>query len=209
MSIDNSKSAGKSSLQGRPLCPPVQQQRSHAQSLVELEPPVDSEHAGSGGSGRSLPPVLDACCGGRMMWFDKANRLALYMDKRRESLRWEDAGMSKLDVNPDVLADFTDMPFPDESFYLVVFDPPHMNTLGHNSKLGQLYGRLLGDWRCELAEGFKECFRVLRPFGTLVFKWNESDIPLSEVLALTPHVPLFGHPTKRHGKTHWLCFLKI
>ena len=143
-----------------------------------------------------------------MMWFDKANPLALYMDKRRESLRWDDAGMAALEVNPDVVADFTDMPFDDCSFHLVVFDPPHMATLGKNSKMAQLYGRLLPTWHADIGEGFKECFRVLKPFGTLIFKWNESDIPLAEVVALSPVPPLFGHSTKRHGKTHWLAFLK-
>lgn len=143
-----------------------------------------------------------------MMWFNKSNPLALYMDKRRESLRWDDAGMKKLEVNPDVQADFTEMPFPDESFYLVVFDPPHMATLGKNSKMAQLYGRLFADWSIDLAEGFKECFRVLKPYGTLIFKWNESDIPLVEVLKCSPLPPLFGHSTKRHGKTHWVSFLK-
>jgi len=167
-----------------------------------------AEKAGSGRSGGTLPPVLDACCGGRMMWFDKANKFALYMDKRRESLKWDDAGMSSLEVNPDVLADFTEMPFPDESFHLVVFDPPHLCTLGKNSKMAQLYGRLLPDWRCDIGEGFKECFRVLKPFGTLIFKWHEYDIPLVEILALSPVQPLFGHSTKRHGKTHWVAFLK-
>lgn len=32
------------------------------------------------------PPVLDACCGSRMFWFDKADRRALFIDKRRETL---------------------------------------------------------------------------------------------------------------------------
>lgn len=155
-----------------------------------------------------LPPVLDACCGGRMMWFNKRHPLALYMDKRRESLRWDDAGMKALEVDPDVLADFTDMPFPDESFNLVVFDPPHMATLGKNSKMAQLYGRLVGDWSVDLSEGFKECLRVLKPLGVLIFKWNESDIPLADVLRCAPIEPLFGHQTKRHGKTHWLAFIK-
>jgi SAM-dependent methyltransferase len=47
--------------------------------------------------------------------------------------------------------------------------------------------------------GFAECFRVLRPGGTLIFKWNETQVPLKEVLALTPHKPLFGHPNGRKG----------
>jgi SAM-dependent methyltransferase len=143
-----------------------------------------------------------------MMWFNKRHPLALYMDKCRESLRWDDAGMKALEVDPDVLADFTDMPFPDESFNLVVFDPPHMATLGKNSKMAQLYGRLVGDWSVDISEGFRECLRVLKPLGVLIFKWNESDIPLADVLRCAPIEPLFGHQTKRHGKTHWIAFLK-
>jgi hypothetical protein len=32
-----------------------------------------------------LPPVLDACCGPRMMWFDKNDPRALFIDRRRET----------------------------------------------------------------------------------------------------------------------------
>lgn len=30
----------------------------------------------------NLPPVLDACCGSRMFWFDKQDERALFIDKR-------------------------------------------------------------------------------------------------------------------------------
>lgn len=30
----------------------------------------------------NIQPVLDATCGGRMIWFDKKNPLALFVDKR-------------------------------------------------------------------------------------------------------------------------------
>lgn len=39
----------------------------------------------------------------------------------------------RLTVDPDVVADFTKMPFDDESFYLVVFDPPHLRQAGETS----------------------------------------------------------------------------
>ena len=32
-----------------------------------------------------FPPVLDACCGSRMFWFDKQDDRALFVDKRRET----------------------------------------------------------------------------------------------------------------------------
>ena len=31
-----------------------------------------------------LPPVLDACCGSRMFWFDRKDSRATFVDKRRE-----------------------------------------------------------------------------------------------------------------------------
>lgn len=71
--------------------------------------------------------VLDACCGSRMFWFDKNNPECLFMDKRRETLTAKDEDKIRtIEINPDVVADFTDMPFEDNSFYMVVFDPPHM-----------------------------------------------------------------------------------
>ena len=57
-------------------------------------------------------------------------------------------------------------------------------------------------------KGFAECFRVLRPNGTLIFKWNETDIKVSEVLALTDEKPVFGHRSGKASKTHWICFMK-
>lgn len=151
-------------------------------------------------------PVLDACCGSRMFWFDRDNPLAVFVDKRKESHVLCDG--RALNIAPDVVADFTDLPFENDSFYLVVFDPPHMTSLGGNSWLAKKYGRLLGDWELEIEEGFRECWRVLRTNGTLVFKWNSTDVPLDRVLKLAPARPLFGHTTGRRAKTHWLCFFK-
>ncbi len=154
--------------------------------------------------------VLDACCGSRMMWFNRANPLAVFVDKRQESLTLCDG--RTLEVKPDVVADFTQLPFADETFYLVVFDPPNLTTLGTDTSwLAQKYGRLVGDWKDMLSEGFKECFRVLKTNGTLIFKWSEYDVPLSQVLGLTDQQPLFGNNYNGGSmgkKTHWLCFFK-
>jgi hypothetical protein len=48
----------------------------------------------------------------------------------------------------------------------------------------------------------------LRHEGTLIFKWNETDVPVAEVLALTGEKPLYGHRSGKMSKTHWIAFLK-
>lgn len=150
--------------------------------------------------------ILDACCGSRMFWFDKQNPNVLYQDVRSEEHILCDG--RKLEVKPDVVADFRDMPYADGSFKLVVFDPPHLAKAGENSWLAKKYGILSPNWKEDLAKGFKECFRVLEPDGVLVFKWNEDQIKVSQIITLSPIAPLFGHTTGRHGKTHWITFIK-
>lgn len=148
--------------------------------------------------------VLDACCGSRMFWFDRNHEDTLYMDKRELSDILCDG--RKLEVKPDIIADFRNMPFEDNSFYLVVFDPPHLLKAGDNSWLAKKYGKLDRDnWQDDIAQGFDECMRVLKPNGTLIFKWNEDQIKLSEVLEVIAAKPLFGD---RRSKTHWLTFMK-
>lgn len=161
---------------------------------------------------QDLPPVLDACCGSRMFWFDRKDSRATFVDKRRERHTLPDisskGGSRELVIDPDHLADFTNLPFPDNTFALVVFDPPHFERNGATGWVGLKYGTLKGDWRDELRRGFAECFRVLRPDGVLIFKWCEDEIPVSQILALTPERPLFGHRSGKQQKTHWVTFMK-
>ena len=147
--------------------------------------------------------VLDATCGSRMIWFDKKHPDAIYMDNRELTATLCDGRI--LNVKPDVIADFRDMPFDDNTFYLVVFDPPHLLKAGESSWLAKKYGVLGDDWQNDIAQGFKECMRVLKPNGTLIFKWNEEQVKLKEVLSAIGHEPLFGN---RRSKTHWMVFMK-
>ncbi|MFD2741945.1 MULTISPECIES: methyltransferase domain-containing protein [Sphingobacterium] len=150
--------------------------------------------------------VLDACCGSRMFWFDKNHPDVIYQDIRSEEhVLCDDR---QLIVKPDVIADFRDMPYPDQSFKLVVFDPPHLKQLGHETWMAKKYGVLLPTWELDIKAGFDECMRVLEPNGVLIFKWNEIQIKLSQVLTLIPYKPLFGHTTGKHGRTIWLTFMK-
>lgn len=144
-----------------------------------------------------------------MFWFDKQDPRALFVDIRRETWITDTRpGASPTVINPDVLADFSNLPFPPDSFQMVVFDPPHFvrNTMSGWNR--QKYGLLTGDWKAMLRGGFSECFRVLKPGGTLIFKWAESSVPLAEILKLTPERPLFGHRSGKQATTHWCAFLK-
>lgn len=156
--------------------------------------------------------VLDVACGSRMFWFDRTDRRAVFVDKRAESHVLTDSssrgGSRTLVIAPDIQADFTALPFQDESFALVCFDPPHLVRNGRRGWLAKKYGKLEGDWREDLRKGFIECFRVLKPEGTLVFKWNEHEIPVSQILALTTAQPLFGTRCGKAAKSHWLVFTK-
>lgn len=155
-----------------------------------------------------MPPVLDACCGSRMFWFDRDDTRALFLDKRRETHVVDTRdGRRQIVVDPDVLGTFTALPFPDESFSLVVFDPPHTFS-GEKGWMKKKYGTLQRDWKEDIRAGFAECFRVLAPQGTLIFKWNEHRVPLKTVLSLTPEKPLFGQRVGATAKTHWLVFMK-
>lgn len=150
-----------------------------------------------------MSKILDACCGSRMFWFNKEHPDTTYMDNRQVDDTLCDG--RKLIINPDVVADFRDMPFDDETFYMAVFDPPHLVRAGDKSWLGKKYGRLSKTWPSDLTQGFNECMRVLKPNGTLIFKWNEDQIKLSEVLKCFDQQPLIGN---KRSKTHWLVFMK-
>lgn len=149
-----------------------------------------------------------------MMWFDPANPDALFGDRRRETLTVTDRSHGRADgtrtlrVEPDVQFDFRAMPFPDESFKLVAFDPPHLVRAGPRSWMAAKYGKLGADWRDDLRAGFAECFRVLAADGVLIFKWNETQVKIREVLACTPVAPLFGNTSGKKAGTHWIVFMK-
>lgn len=150
--------------------------------------------------------ILDPCCGSRMFWFDKKDERAVFTDKRSEQHTLCDG--RELIIEPDMVMDFTDLQFDDEQFHMVVFDPPHLNKIGSNSWMAKKYGKLDETWPLMIKDGFAECFRVLKPNGTLIFKWNETQILTKDILALTDQKPVVGHISGKRANTHWVCFLK-
>ena len=159
--------------------------------------------------------ILDACCGFRMMWFDKKHENTLFLDNREE-------------VKPDVIGDFRDLKFEDKSFKLVAWDVPHVvqREIG-KGKVVYSYGVLNPDtWQYDLKKGFNECMRVLEDYGILIFKWSDCDkwanlsrnVNVKSVLELFHTKPLFGQKTKAKfdvkenkqiSSTYWFTFMKI
>ena len=156
--------------------------------------------------------ILAATCGNRSIWFNKAHPAAIYCDKRSET--WDEAfgktrhSVRSCHIEPDVQCDFTALPFPDESFALVVFDPPHLTTVKDTAWPAKKYGKLGEDWPQMLHDGFVECMRVLREGGVLIFKWSEYNIPADEVWKAIGQKPLFGHHSGKKSNTFWGAFMK-
>lgn len=151
--------------------------------------------------------ILDMCCGSRMFWIDKQDDRAVFTDRREEQHVLCDG--RTLQISPDIIADFRALPFADNTFAQVVFDPPHLDRVGENAWMKKKYGALdKKTWPDDIRAGFAEAFRVLRPHGTLIFKWNETQIPVSKVIALADQKPTIWQRTGKSDKTHWILFLK-
>lgn len=166
--------------------------------------------------------ILDATCGGRTIWdsTNKKNPNVLYIDIRQELdpafARAPHHKTAIFNVDPDEIQDFRNLPYPDNSFKLIIWDPPHIVKKNGQKQLTGLitkrYGALNAEtWRYDLKKGFEELWRILDIDGTLVFKFHDGSIKHEDVLKLFHTRPLFGTTTakKNHNTTRWFCFMKF
>jgi hypothetical protein len=173
--------------------------------------------------------ILDATAGFRMMWFNKNNKYTVFMDKRNDVdilADIEQFGENRgrpifkewKPSNPTYQGDFRKTSFPDKTFRLIVWDPPHLKGSGSRKhQQGLCFGVLQAEtWQSDFAKGFTELWRLLKDEGILIFKWHDSSFNFREVLKLFPHKPILGQTTSNHvtkdGKrrhTFWFCFMKI
>lgn len=152
--------------------------------------------------------ILDACCGGKHFWFDKHHKHTVYMDKRKvpkgtiiQQPNWE--------CDPDILGDYRETNFPDDTFKLIVWDIPH-KLKSSTGFITTKYGFLGEDWEEDTKKGFNELWRILDNYGVLIFKYADLSISVKDMLALFPIDPLFGTKTKKGvNNTYWFCFMKI
>ena len=148
--------------------------------------------------------VLDPCCGSRMFYFDKEDHRVDFRDNRELDTTLCDG--RPLNIHPDIVGDVVSIDACDCTYPLVIFDPPHLDV-GSGWQV-EKYGKLPQNWKDWMTAAFSECWRVLAVDGTLIFKWYEYHIKLSEVLTCAPCAPLLGNRKPAQSKTHWLVFFK-
>ena len=160
--------------------------------------------------------ILDATAGARSIWYQKNHPFVTFMDSRSEKINTLQNGNALVckrtwNINPDVVSDWRDCPFPDNYFDMIVFDPPHIidKKKTKPSILKKKYGYFLeSNYKSIIRDGVKELFRVLKPEGTFIFKWCESSKKVDEILDLFPYKPLFGTRTGTKNHNHWIIFIK-
>lgn len=153
-----------------------------------------------------MKTILDACCGTRQIWYDKHNPHALYMDKYPR--KFEDGMGRTCECDPDVVGDFRDMPFANDTFNLVIWDPPHIDHAGPNHWIRNKYGCAeKKTWETDLRAGFDECMRVLRPGGVLILKWSDLQLKIKKVLEVIGQNPVIGDRGKGPNCI-WCVFYK-
>jgi len=151
-----------------------------------------------------------------MMWFDgQSEQDDVICGDRRLLEKGENEYEPGFSVCPDVLLDSRQLPFKDDTFSLVAYDPPHfINEHGMSHLSGVImkkYGALRAEtWRDDLVRSFRELWRVLESGGTLTFKWADRNVSHDEIIDVIDYEPLYGTRTaKRDGvDTRWWVFHK-
>jgi len=160
--------------------------------------------------------ILDATCGLKGIWFKKTDEETVYLDKRKGPIYSSKTlqKRSQRRIEPTIQADNRFLPFKDSMFDLVIYDPPHVIETEEHGMFLERYGHLKpSSYVKDIYLSSRECLRVLKPKGFLVFKWAESPHGRSvrRVLSIFPIQPLFGsvNPTQRNPqKTYWIVFRK-
>jgi len=116
-----------------------------------------------------------------MFWFNKHHPGVIFSDVRVRPKGFMPE-RPNFNVEPNEVNDFRQLRYPDKTFELVVFDPPHLiRPVAEQGIITKKYGSLeKNSWREDLEKGFKECWRVLSDDGILIFKWNEREKKLKE-----------------------------
>jgi len=114
-----------------------------------------------------MKPILDATAGNRMMWKNKNPPHVVFMDKE-----------IRLRIPPHIFGIWEKLPFRDDVFSCIIFDPPHYRVFGkksiHKDPKGESWlGEYLNKrhFMRSLVYSSKEFSRVAE---RLCLKWGES-----------------------------------
>ena len=147
---------------------------------------------------------LDATAGYRMMWKNKNPPHWIFMDK-------------KIEVRPDIQAVWEYLPFRNNVFNCVLFDPPHIVLWGTGTpKIAENFG----GWpykRDILPSIFKSIKEFARVSKRLVFKWCDTRDgstwwKLQSVFRGIWDIVLERKQTNKgmgYGKTWWVSFIRF
>ncbi len=156
--------------------------------------------------------------GCRSIWFDKEHPDCLYVDRRPLIVPTQKRG-DKLDVStlawtPDIVADNSALPFRDNLFSLIVYDPPHRGFTA-DSNMGRRYGPTSWDeLRGSVRAAAKESHRVAEPGALFAMKWNDVHLSMDTVLGLMFSYwrALVGHSmigTNAQSITRWVLLKRV
>jgi len=164
--------------------------------------------------------ILDATCGPKGMYHGLTRQFTteeiIFIDVRKgtfTSINYPDKSVT---VQPDILADDRHLPFRDNTFTLIIFDPPH-GQYSMKSYLGPRFGGLTSrELRYLFIYANIEFHRVLKTPGYLLIKCVDSDDYDYKVKRAFTNFKLLldiKYPSQAHTKgsktnTHWLLYVK-
>ena len=156
--------------------------------------------------------ILDVTAGNRHLWKNKNPDQVIFLD---EEIR--------LRIPPHIFSVWRYLPFRDNSFDCIIFDPPHVFSLTSQfnkdpkakphgqKKIPGWYGAFKSriDALTQIFHAQKEFSRVA---PRMCFKWNEASLSLWNVIGLFDCWKVqFKVPAKhlRSVKTWWVKFIRI
>ena len=153
--------------------------------------------------------ILDATCGLKQIWLNKNPKDTIYLDLREGKIEYPSKYRNH-SVEPTIVADNRMLPLKDESFDMVIYDPPYILANKATGVLTTKYGILNPfTWRNDIYRTTRELIRVLKQGGFMIFKWGENNKTIKEALKLFPIKPLFGTNTSNYRvKTWFIVFRK-
>jgi len=164
--------------------------------------------------------ILDACCGGKSMYHSLNNQFTqdeiVYIDIRKGTFTCPYKGTIAAVIKPTILADCKHLPFRDNTFRLIIFDPPHLSTLW-KSDLEARYGSIdVANFRLMLRAVNEEFYRVLKIQGILLTKTLDRQRRSSYMRPFLSNFKCLldidyrskGKENTSQNTTHWHVFIK-